>query len=84
MKSTKKEMEAVVVSSKMQKTAVVSIESRIKHPVFQKFRTVRKKYKIHDEKNEAKPGDIVLIRQSRPLSREKRWVLVKVIEKAVV
>lgn len=84
MKSQKKELEAVVVKSKMQKTAVVVIESRIKHPVFQKFRTVRKKYKIHDEKNQSQPGDLVLIRQSRPLSREKRWVLVKILEKAAV
>lgn len=83
MNSQKKELEAVVVRNKMQKTAVVLIESRVKHPVFHKFLTVRKKYKVHDEKNEAQPGDLVLIRQSRPLSREKRWVLVKILEKSI-
>ncbi len=80
----KKEMEAQVVSDKMQKTVVVQIKSRVQHPVFKKYYTVRDKYKAHDEKNECKIGDTVLIRESRPLSREKRWVVVKILERAIV
>ena len=80
--TNKKEMEAYVVSDKMDKTVVVQIKKRVQHRVFKKYFTVRKKYKAHDEKNECKSGDKVLIRQCRPLSREKRWVVVKILEKA--
>lgn len=81
-KSNKREIEAYVVSDKMEKTVVVQIKKRVQHRVFKKYFTVREKYKAHDEKNECKVGDKVLIRQSRPLSREKRWVVVKILEKA--
>jgi small subunit ribosomal protein S17 len=83
MQSNKKTMEAVVISSKMQKTCVVEIKKLVRHPVFQKYRTISKTYKVHDEKNVAQPGDRVLIRESKPISREKRWVLVAILEKAV-
>lgn len=83
MQSNKKTMEAVVVSNKMQKTIVVEIKRLHRHPVFKKYRTLSKTYKVHDEKNEASPGDRVLIRESKPISREKRWVLIKILEKAV-
>jgi small subunit ribosomal protein S17 len=82
-KINKREMEAYVVSDKMDKTVVVQIKKRVQHPIFKKYYTVRKKYKAHDEQNTCHNGDKVLIRQCRPLSREKRWVVVKVIEKAV-
>ena len=79
----KREMEAYVVSDKMDKTVVVQIKKRVQHPLFKKFYTVRKKYKAHDEANACHVGDKVLLRQSRPLSREKRWVVVRILEKAV-
>lgn len=82
-KINKREMEAYVVSDKMDKTVVVQIKKRVQHPVFKKYYTVRKKYKAHDEENSCHNGDKVLIRQCRPLSREKRWVVIKIIEKAV-
>jgi len=72
----------IVVSDKMDKTIVVEIEMRYKHPLYKK--TVRKtdKYKVHDENNEAGIGDKVEITETRPLSKDKRWRLVKIIEKA--
>lgn len=79
----KKELEAVVLKDKMQKTVVVEVKRLEMHAVFKKYRYVYKKYKAHDEKNECKVGDRVLIRESKPLSREKRWAVVKVIQKAV-
>ena len=79
----KREMEAYVVSDKMDKTVVVQIKKRVQHPVFKKYYTVRKKYKAHDEGNSCHNGDKVLIRQCRPLSREKRWVVVSILEKAI-
>lgn len=72
----------IVVSDKMQKTIVVEVSRRVKHSKFQKYYTRTAKYMAHDEKSEAKVGDKVLIKESRPLSRHKRWALVNVIEKA--
>lgn len=68
----------VVTSDKMDKTIVVQSQFKFRHPVFQKVVVKRTKYKAHDEKNEAKIGDTVTIRECRPLSREKRWSLVKI------
>ncbi len=73
-----------VVSDKMDKTIVVSVETTMKHPVYKKTIRVTKKYKAHDENSEAKIGDIVLIMETRPLSKDKCWRLVKVVEKAIV
>lgn len=75
---------AVVVSRKMDKTAVVSIERLVKHPLYQKLVRKRSKFKIHDPKNETKKGDVVLISESRPISADKHWRLVKILKKAVV
>lgn len=83
MITKKRELETTVTSNKMQKTVVVELKQRIKHPVFKKYYTIRKKYKAHDEKNECQIGDKVLIRESRPISRHKRWTVVKVLEKHV-
>lgn len=71
-----------VVSDKMDKTVVVAIRDNVKHPLYNKIvkRTVR--LKAHDEKNECKVGDKVLIMETRPLSKDKRWRLVDIIEKA--
>ena len=74
---------AVVLSRKMDKTAVVSIERLVKHPLYQKLVRKRSKFKIHDPNNETKKGDVVLISESRPISADKHWRLVKILKKAV-
>ena len=71
-----------VVSDKMQKTIVVSIERRVAHPVYGKMMTRSKNIKAHDEENTAKTGDLVRIAETRPLSKDKRWRLVEVVERA--
>lgn len=71
-----------VVSNKMQKSIVVSIERRVAHPIYKKYFKKTTKLMAHDEKNEAHIGDIVKIMETRPLSRSKRWRLVEVVEKA--
>jgi small subunit ribosomal protein S17 len=73
-----------VVSDKMDKTIVVAVEERVKHPLYGKTIRRTKKFKAHDERNEAKIGDTVRIMETRPLSKEKRWRLVEIVEKAVV
>jgi small subunit ribosomal protein S17 len=74
----------VVVSDRMEKTIVVSISKKVKHPKYKKFVSRRVKYKAHDEGNECKIGDRVLIEETRPLSREKRWRVAEIIERAPV
>ena len=71
-----------VVSDKMDKTIVVAIEDSVKHPLDNKIIKRTVKFKAHDENNECGVGDRVMIMETRPLSREKRWRLVRVIEKA--
>ncbi len=71
--------EGVVLSNKMQKTIVVEITRLIEHPQFKKVVKSKVKYSVHDEKNEAKIGDKVRIIETRPLSKNKRWRLVKVL-----
>tara|TARA_B100001971_G_C18154319_1_gene517608 strand:- start:475 stop:696 length:222 start_codon:yes stop_codon:yes gene_type:complete len=66
-------MQGVVVSDKMDKTIIVKIERKIKHPLYKKFIRRTKKYAAHDEANVAKIGDIVRIRECRPLSKRKHW-----------
>lgn len=82
MENNKRTMEAIVIKDKMDKTVVVEIKKLIMHPVFKKYHSVKKKYKAHDEKNACKVGDKVLIMESKPISREKRWVVTKIIEGA--
>ena len=72
----------VVVSDKMDKTIVVAIEHRVKHPLYKKIVKHTKKFKAHDELNEARVGDKVEIAETRPLSKDKCWRLVSIIEKA--
>jgi len=79
----RKELIGSVVSNKMQKTIVVKVERRVKHGLYAKFVTKSRRFKAHDEKNEAKMGDIVTIIESRPLSRDKRWALQKIVRRAV-
>ena len=71
-----------VVSNKMQKTIVVAVESRVRHPLYGKFMKRTKKFKAHDETNQCGEGDTVEIMETRPLSKDKNWRLVRIIEKA--
>lgn len=72
----------VVVSDKMQQTVVVRVETTTRHPLYGKTLRKVKKFKAHDERSEAHAGDKVLIAETRPLSKEKRWRVVQVLEKA--
>lgn len=72
----------VVVSDKMQKTVVVAIERRMAHPVYAKMVTRTRRLKAHDEQNAAKTGDTVRIVETRPLSKDKRWRVVEIVERA--
>lgn len=78
----RKEVVGTVVSDKMQKTIVVKVDRRIRHPLYKKYVTRSRRFKAHDEKNTAKKGDLVRIVESRPLSRDKRWALQEILRKA--
>lgn len=78
-----KTREGVVVSDKMNKTVVVAVERLVQHPKYKKYRKRRTKVKAHDENNRCVVGDRVLIAETRPLSRDKRWTVRTVLEKAV-
>ncbi len=71
-----RKIQGIVVSDKMNKTRVVAVERLKKHPRYGKYFKVTMRYKAHDEKNEYKTGDKVVIQESRPLSREKRWIII--------
>jgi small subunit ribosomal protein S17 len=71
-----------VVSDKMEKTVVVMIERLVKHPVYKRYVRRRSRFKVHDEKNECKEGDIIRFMETRPLSKEKRWRFVEFVERA--
>lgn len=73
----RRRVEGKVVSSKMEKTVTVQVLRRVLHPVYRKYVTRRKNYKVHDELNSACVNDTVVIEESRPLSKTKRWVLVE-------
>jgi len=77
----RKERTGEVISDKMDKTIIVRVERRFRHPKFKKVVTSYKKFYAHDEKREAKVGDKVLIAETRPLSKTKSWRLVQVVEK---
>lgn len=81
MKSNRKQLTGKVVSNKMDKTVVIEIESIVMHTLYKKSVRRTKKIKSHDEKNECSIGDIVRVEESRPLSKEKRYRLVEIIEK---
>ncbi|MFL0196164.1 30S ribosomal protein S17 [Clostridium sp. WILCCON 0269] len=71
-----------VTSDKMDKTIVVAVENRVRHPLYGKIVKRTTKFKAHDENNEARNNDRVLIMETRPLSKDKRWRLVEIVEKA--
>ncbi len=81
-RSSRKVREGIVVSDKMNKTVVVAVEDRAKHPLYGKVMTKTERLKAHDENNEAGLGDRVRIMETRPLSATKRWRLIEVLEKA--
>lgn len=77
-----KEKMGLVISNKMDKSIVVRIENRYSHPIYSKTMIKTKKYLAHDELNECKIGDQVLVQECRPLSKRKRWTLVKILSKS--
>ena len=81
-RGTRRMIKGVVVSNAMDKTIVVRAERLVKHPVFQKYIRRYVKYKAHDEENQCQVGDKVLIAESRPLSKDKRWRMREILEKA--
>jgi small subunit ribosomal protein S17 len=81
-RNLRKERSGVVVSDKMDKTIVVAIKERVKHPLYKKTVNRTSKLKAHDEKNEAGIGDTVIIMETRHLSKDKCWRLVEIVEKA--
>jgi small subunit ribosomal protein S17 len=81
-RNLRKEKSGRVVSNKMDKSITVLVESRMKHPIYGKFLTKSTKFMAHDEKNECGIGDVVRIMETRPLSKNKNWRLVEIIERA--
>jgi small subunit ribosomal protein S17 len=80
-RGNRKERVGEVISAKMAKTIVVRVERRFPHPKFRKIVTAYSKFYAHDEKGDAKPGDKVLIQETRPLSKLKRWRLIEVVDR---
>ena len=81
-RSLRKKRVGTVVSDKMDKTIVVAVATKVRHPLYGKTVNKTTKFKAHDENNEAKIGDKVVIMETRPLSKDKRWRLVEIAEKA--
>ena len=81
-RNLRKTRQGVVISNKMDKTIVIAAKFKEKHPIYGKFVQKTKKYHVHDEKNECQVGDTVLVMETRPLSKTKRWRLVQIVEKA--
>lgn len=77
----RKIISGIVVSSRMDKTAVVQVQRRFAHPLYKKYVSKRVKYKVHDEKNDLNIGDTVRIVETRPLSKSKRWRLLDILER---
>ncbi|MBE2246704.1 MAG: 30S ribosomal protein S17 [Candidatus Competibacteraceae bacterium] len=81
-RNVRKEKTGVVTSNKMQKTITVAVVRKVKHPKYGKFLTQTSKFKAHDEKQECNIGDTVRIAETRPISKDKNWRLVEIIERA--
>lgn len=82
IRNLRKERIGVVMSNKMDKTIVVSVERKVKHPMYGKFVKTTKKFHAHDAENSCNPGDTVRIMETRPLSKTKKWRLVEILERA--
>ena len=83
-RNDRKEMIGTVVSDKMDKTVVVAVETNVKHKIYSKIQKRTYKLKAHDENNECQVGDKVKVMETRPLSKDKRWRVVEIVEKAVI
>ena len=81
-KKKRKVRQGIVVSDKMDKTVVVACERQVSHPLYKKIIKKTTKFKAHDEENRCRMGDVVLIQECRPLSREKRWIVMDILERA--
>ncbi len=81
-RASRKTRVGLVVSDKMEKTVVVTIERRVQHPVYGKMVRRTRRLKAHDEQNDAKTGDTVRIMETRPMSKDKRWRVVEIVERA--
>jgi small subunit ribosomal protein S17 len=82
--NNRKSMSGTVVSDKMDKTVVIVVERKFSHPKFKKVVKTTRRFKVHDEKNECRSGDLITISETRPLSKDKRWRLSGIIKKARV
>lgn len=82
MRERRRRLVGIVTSDKMDKTVVVTVERRFRHPLYQKVIRTNKKYLAHDEENTCRMGDRVSIEESRPYSRRKRWIVQEIIERA--
>ncbi len=80
----RRELMGKVVSNKMEKTVVVEVERRIKHAIYKKYFSRRTRYKAHDEQNECNVGDTVVLRETRPMSKEKRWRVATIKTRAAI
>lgn len=83
-RNVRKVMRGMVTSTKMDKTIVVQVDRKVRHPIYEKFVSKRTKLYAHDEQSEAVVGDIVELSQTRPLSKLKRWRLLRIIQKATI
>ena len=82
VRGNRKTRVGIVVSDKMDKTCVVEIRTRVKHPLYGKIMNRTKRFKVHDEENQCGVGDTIRVMETRPLSKDKHWRLVEIIEKA--
>lgn len=82
MRNLRKERVGVVTSNKMEKSIVVKVERKVKHPMYGKFMKKTTKFVAHDDKNDCNEGDTVRIMETRPLSKRKNWRLVEIVERA--
>ena len=83
VRGRKRRLSGVVVSDKMDKTIIVQVTRRYKHPLYKKYLSRRKRFMAHDERNTCAVGDKVIIREARPLSKNKRWTLQEILKKAI-
>ena len=81
-RNLRKTRTGIVVSNKMEKSITILVERRLRHPIYGKFVKKTKKFMAHDEKNDANEGDLVRIMETRPLSKNKRWRLLEILERA--
>lgn len=81
-RNSRKELVGRVVSNKMEKSIVVNVERRQRHPIYGKFMTRSSRFTVHDENQECNIGDLVHVMETRPISKSKRWRLVKILERA--